>query len=535
MADGLALTSPRSSALPVIIDPDAAVAYRGWSEAREAVLRAVEVGPRLILILGAPGSGKSLLLRDLATRLRDSFDVLLLARGDMSIEAGEAAGGLRRVVLIDQARRLNEATLSGLARLGDCTVVLTGLADQNAGDRLSDAAATIVTLPPIADDEVGDFLAARLARAGLPAELFAAAGQAALAGRAAGQARRLNMLASAALGVAREHGVSRVGKLEVDQAARMLDQPAREPFAMPEPRPERAPETPSGVGLDHGAPALPLPPAARIEEPAEHGGRVASLAAMMTAGADRRGSLVLGALCAAFAIAAAGGWVARHRAAEAGRTIAMAVPAGPMQPAPVAALALLPPPPLPTAPPAVEPALAALTPPPLDQPPQAGPIAAELPQLAEATPVPALATPAGARPADDAPASPGSDATALSVAAPARLVLMFARGDAAATARASGLASLLASRGFAVETRPVRAVTGASATVRYFFAEDRDAADAVLAASGLPGRSLQASPGEAEPALRPGLIELVLPAGGVPAAGESRTRLVQTTSEGRVP
>lgn len=130
---------------------------------------------------------------------------------------------------------------------------------------------------------------------------------------------------------------------------------------------------------------------------------------------------------------------------------------------------------------------------------------------------------------------PVSETPTLPAMAPVQLFVLFARGDAAATARASSLATALAARGFVTETRPVRGVTGAGVSVRYFFAEDRGAADAVLAASGLPGRTLQATPGADTPALRPGLIELVLPAGGPPAVGETRTRLVQTTVEGRVP
>ena len=138
---------PLPAALPVIIDHDAAVAHRGWREARDAVLQAVAAGPRLILLLGGPGSGKSLLLRTRAARLGDEFEVLLLERGDRRLLAGAPAGGRRRVVLIDQAWRLNEAALSGLARLGDCAVVLTGLRERSAGAGLSDAAARVVSLP----------------------------------------------------------------------------------------------------------------------------------------------------------------------------------------------------------------------------------------------------------------------------------------------------------------------------------------------------------------------------------------------------
>ncbi len=521
MADDPAPTLPPSAALPVIIDPAAAVTHRGWREAWDAVLRAVEVGPRLIFIVGAPGSGKSLLLRALASQMRDGFDVLLLARGDMPLAGAEAApDGRRRVVLIDQAQRLNETALGGLARLGDCTVVLTGLADQNVGSRLSDAVATVVTLPPVGDDEVGDFVAARLARAGLPAELFGGAGLAALAARAGGQARRLNMLASAALGVAREHGVSSVGRLEVEQAARLLDQPAREPFVMPASPPEAPSEAPPGTAFSFGG-----PPAA---------GAVASSpdGAAVMAATNRRSGLLIGALTAAFAVAMVGGWLARRHAPAAAR------------PAPAAMLTLLAPPVALPAPPAGPPP-ALLTPPPLDLPssPAAAPARlAEAPVDVRSTPQ-AIAVPPPPQAvavltpphSDETMAPPAAEISALSVAAPARLVLMFGRGDAAATARASSLAMVLTARGFAVELRPVRSVNGATASVRYFFAEDRDAADAVLAAAGLPGRTLQAALGAAEPMPRPGLIELVLPAGSAPAVGEVRTRLVQTTNEGRVP
>lgn len=216
----------------------------------------------------------------------------------------------------------------------------------------------------------------------------------------------------------------------------------------------------------------------------------AETAASMAAGAGWRSRFVPGGVCVGVLIAVAAGWLAWPAAT---RTVLLAPPALTAQAAGLPR--------------------ADIVPPVLDAAP-ASEIAAAPPHLAVKAP---------------------DGAAALSMAAPARVLLLVARGDAAAAGRASDLAMALSGRGFAAETRAVRAVAGAAASVRYFFAEDRGTAEAVLAAAGLPGRSVQATPDEAEAELRPGLIEIVLPAGGGPAVGETRTRLVQTIVEGKVP
>ena len=500
------------------------------------MLRAVETYSRLIVIVGEPGSGKSLLLRELADRLHDCFDVLLIPQADvLSGSLQTLSNKRRRVVLIDEGWQLTGVALSELGRLEHCTVVLTGLTGQNAGDRLSEAGATVVILRPLDDGEVSTILTAWLSHAGLSKDLFDVPALARLTQQAHGQARRVSMLASAALDVAREHGQNSVRRYEVDQAACLLDRLAREPYSTPDTTwPEPASRAPCNIGLN-GQPAIadvltaldPPDPRADIGDPVADKDEADPSLARAAARKDPHGDFILGALCAALVVAVGGSWLMHDRRNATARLVAVTTPAG-LPPSPMASaqVALLAPPPVETAPAVAEPPFAAVLAPPLVAPSPSLGLTKMPPLILETAPAAVSLA--------DAPLPTGKT-PALSTMAPVHVLVLFARDDAAAAARASRLKMLLAACGLVAETRPMRAVTGASATVRYFFAEDRDAADAVLAASGLPGRSLQASPGEAEPALRPGLIELVLPAGGVPAAGESRTRLVQTTSEGRVP
>jgi hypothetical protein len=103
--------------------------------------------------------------------------------------------------------------------------------------------------------------------------------------------------------------------------------------------------------------------------------------------------------------------------------------------------------------------------------------------------------------------------------APIHVALRYARGNAVAAARAAGLAASMRGVGIAVDGAALAARREVRPGARYFFAEDRDAADAVLRAAGLPGRGVlsDAAGGEVPP--RPGQIELTMPPSQAEAGG----------------
>ena len=108
-----------------------------------------------------------------------------------------------------------------------------------------------------------------------------------------------------------------------------------------------------------------------------------------------------------------------------------------------------------------------------------------------------------------APAVPPTAPDQLPSGAPARVALHYARGDAVAAARAADLALSLRRAGFWVDGPA--AITGrGSPGVHYFFAEDREMAEAVLRSVNLPGESLLAGAAGRNPSPRPGAIELIV-------------------------
>jgi len=534
-----------ASPFPITIGPEQAVAHRGWREARERVLAAARAGPSLVLVLGPAGTGKTLLLQDAARALRaEGIDVLLNLRGDVPADAPteKAAGGTRRrVVLIDEADRLNEAMLDRLAHLGECTIVLAGTADPGENCRDSSAAMTVVRLSALAPDEVGPFLAARLARAGLDPELLSGAAVARLAERSGGIPRVLNILAGAALFFARAEGAPRVEAGHVDEAAALRDGDARigaaEPPAMPvsAPRQEAAPER---------IPAPPAAPAAALAGP-------------------RRPRRHAAALCAAAGIAAACAWLAfghgeraRHPALAIAaavtpdhpRQIAAAVPPVPQAepaapvvptahpptpgppPVPNAAIApgspapLSPAAPLPLRPSAPDAVAAVPAPPParepgaqLAGPPLPGPPLPGPPLPGPPLPGPPLPGPPLPGPPLPGPPLPGRDA--LPTGAPPRVLLRYARGSAEAAGQAASLAAALREAGFAVDGPAAVQRRDDRPGARYFFAEDREAAALVLGAAGLSGKAALGDAARLAAPPRPGTVELVVPPKQVEVGG----------------
>ncbi len=192
--------------------------HQGWRAARDQVLAALAAGPGLITLLGPAGTGKTLLLRDLARSLQAAGrEVELVGRGDLQFDAGATD-----VVLVDEAARMDEAALDSLAVPG-VTAVLADLPGLETRLENHGLAVTIVRLDPLRPDEIGAFVADRLVRAGQPTDLLTADAVEAVALHSAGVPRVLNLLARAALFMAETEAAARVEERHVSLAVALRE------------------------------------------------------------------------------------------------------------------------------------------------------------------------------------------------------------------------------------------------------------------------------------------------------------------------
>jgi len=115
------------------------------------------------------------------------------------------------------------------------------------------------------------------------------------------------------------------------------------------------------------------------------------------------------------------------------------------------------------------------------------------------------------------PAAPAKQELAAHIALPQtpmiRVRVQYASGDAESTARAGRQADRLRAAGFVVEAPSPLARGGAQPGIRYFFAEDRDAAAEVARRlESFAGDIRQAAPVRRDALPRPGTVEVLLPA-----------------------
>ena len=112
-----------SDLLKLVIRPAQVIEHPSWNEARDRVISLVTSSPSLIAVLGSPGTGKTTLLRDLASELGErGYAARLLEIADSPLGVGPA-----EVVLVDEADRMSSTQLEALCRGGDATIVLAAL------------------------------------------------------------------------------------------------------------------------------------------------------------------------------------------------------------------------------------------------------------------------------------------------------------------------------------------------------------------------------------------------------------------------
>ncbi len=206
------------AAFRLTLDLDDITEHQGWRTAHDQVLAALAAGLGLVALLGPAGTGKTLLLRDLVRALRAAGrDAQLVGRGDLQFGVGTC-----EVVLVDEAARMDDAALESLALPG-VAAVLTDLPSLEARLEGLGTVVTVVRLAPLRPDEVGAFVADRLARAGQSADLLTAGAVEAIALYSAGVPRVLNLLARAAMFMAETEGAARVEEEHVNLAVALRD------------------------------------------------------------------------------------------------------------------------------------------------------------------------------------------------------------------------------------------------------------------------------------------------------------------------
>jgi trimeric autotransporter adhesin len=182
---------------------------------------AVRRGDPLIVLVGRPGMGKTLLLTRLEAAVRaEGAEVRSIPRGDMAHLALNAPVEL---LLVDEADTMTPDTLRALAPGSAAATATTMVFASTRPDlhRLAGAArTTIVDLRPLGVDEAADFLTARAAAAGRP-DLFAPGAIETIAAAGRGSPRLLRVLAGAAMFQAASDGAAQIAPAHASLAATM--------------------------------------------------------------------------------------------------------------------------------------------------------------------------------------------------------------------------------------------------------------------------------------------------------------------------
>lgn len=188
-----------------------------WTRVKQKALISVESREHL-LVLGRPGTGKSLLLRNLSQTLKGQGVSVRQLRGDDLLDDLASDD----VLLIDEAELLSAARSEQILRLPNA-LVMAGL--PNLPERVSVCPDTFrcVTLEPLPPEDVARFVIGRLVENGRPRNMFMPEALVALALRSSGLLRLVIILAGAAMFFAEQRGATKITADDVAEAVSMRD------------------------------------------------------------------------------------------------------------------------------------------------------------------------------------------------------------------------------------------------------------------------------------------------------------------------
>lgn len=517
------------------------IRHRRWRVAREDLLEAViERGydPGVVALTGASGSGRSLLLADMAQALQGAGHQVELLHGRLPPGTESHTGN---IVLVDDADHLPPGRLRALAEHRVPCVVAgpPGWTDYLASQSIP---VIPVALLPLSRDDVAEFAAAELERCHLPPDLLQPDAIAALTQASGGIARNIRTIAGLATFLARLEESPHVTATHVERATPVAigtdaleeapedalgwdpDDVARETAPVPAWNGHAPPHPEHGhAQRDHAQgdeeedewdpppPPPPQPARAPPPAPARQPPRTppAARRAPMTAPArlsNQPRPMRRIALVAVLLIACAGGAVlalqSGQDAAPASSTAEAPKPA--TQPSAAGTATVTPPTPLQ----APAPALAQTTP--QVQAQAAGQAPGKPPAAPAGDKSTPLAVTTPALPPGSQPVIPQRSANA----APLHVLISYRHGDPNGLVRAMTLASQLRAHGYDVAKPAAVPDRSKEAGIAYFFVNDLGAASALAAALGQPyttdGKAHQ-EPQPKGPPPHPGTIRISVP------------------------
>jgi general secretion pathway protein A len=265
---------------PFGLSPDQRFIYRSdaYIWAFEQITTAVQQREGVMLVVGEPGTGKTLLCRTLLSRLSGRHpicvivdpcvrieELLLQMLQDFGVVQGARLGRVSRhdlvaalhrflasliplnttaILVIDEAQHLDPAVLEQLRLLSNCesdrakllqivlvgTPALEGVCRSDDVHHLDQRIARRCHLSPLNRDEVVEYIESRLAVASLPADEFSGPAVNAIATLSAGIPRTVNLLCERSLDLARRRGVSPINASIVRRAASQLEIAAPRPW-----------------------------------------------------------------------------------------------------------------------------------------------------------------------------------------------------------------------------------------------------------------------------------------------------------------
>ena len=187
-----------------------------FDRAVHQVMRRIARSERLVPVLGAPGTGKTLLLAEIERRIGARATVRRLAGGDML----RAAADLPDVLLVDEGERADPRVLERVLGGGWSGTMVLACARDCLGGLPADWRARPETLRALRPREARAFARARLARSGNTG-LVAPEALAALALASHGNPRALVQLGGTAVFLARGEGAAVVSADHVRAAVEM--------------------------------------------------------------------------------------------------------------------------------------------------------------------------------------------------------------------------------------------------------------------------------------------------------------------------